>query len=309
MSSFNWFNRPAGDSSPPANAESQQEDAPKPEAAPAEAETPAADYLSFAKLAYQTIQKRKQAEQQAAEQAAREAAGAAAPVVESDGLAVEPDAQPATTVAEPKTPAVEEVEEPISALAEPEPAAIAAPPEAATDLPPDAAAAEVEPVLAPSTDATAATPEPALPFWARAEAEREERLERLKAKAIEQAEPELEQEPETDLDENFVWSAKVLAAQGRRADQVDLEEITWLKRLRQGLDKTRRSLINQLKAIVGQGPLNQDAVTEIESLLLQADVGVEATDYIIESLQTKLRQEVLPPRRRSPISKAFCEKC
>lgn len=92
-----------------------------------------------------------------------------------------------------------------------------------------------------------------------------------------------------------MWSAEVLAAQGRRPEEVSLEEITWLKRLRQGLDKTRRSLVNQLRAIVGQGPLNQDAVSEIESLLLQADVGVAATDYIIESLQAKLRQEVLPP--------------
>ena len=34
---------------------------------------------------------------------------------------------------------------------------------------------------------------------------------------------------------------------------------------------------------------------EIESLLLQADVGVEATDHIIETLQAKLREDVLPP--------------
>ncbi|MGA9382887.1 MAG: signal recognition particle-docking protein FtsY, partial [Phormidium sp.] len=74
-----------------------------------------------------------------------------------------------------------------------------------------------------------------------------------------------------------------------------IEEITWLKKLRQGLDKTRRNIVNQLKAIVGQGPLNQDAVEEIESLLLQADVGVEATDYIISALQSKLREEALPP--------------
>jgi fused signal recognition particle receptor len=34
---------------------------------------------------------------------------------------------------------------------------------------------------------------------------------------------------------------------------------------------------------------------EIEALLLQADVGVEATDYVIETLQAKMREEVLPP--------------
>jgi fused signal recognition particle receptor len=97
------------------------------------------------------------------------------------------------------------------------------------------------------------------------------------------------------FDDGFVWSAEILAAQGRRAEDVTIEEITWLRKLRQGLDKTRRSIINQLKSIVGQGPLNQAAVTEIESLLLQADVGVEATDFVIEALQKKLREETLPP--------------
>ncbi|MCY7408552.1 MAG: signal recognition particle-docking protein FtsY, partial [Alkalinema sp. CAN_BIN05] len=95
--------------------------------------------------------------------------------------------------------------------------------------------------------------------------------------------------------DGFSWSAEVLASQGRRVEDISLEEITWLKRLRQGLDKTRLNLVNRLKALVGQGPLNQDAVEEIESLLLQADVGVAATDKIIAGLQAKLLQDVLPP--------------
>jgi fused signal recognition particle receptor len=153
-----------------------------------------------------------------------------------------------------------------------------------------------------------------VPIWARS-TDRQERLERLKATAIETPEPEpirasvqaveatttrtveMEAIPGLAFDEGFLWSAEVLAAQGRRPEDISLEEISWLKRLRQGLDKTRRSLINQLKAIVGQGPLNQDAVMEIEALLLQADVGVEATDYIITTLQQKLREEVLPPEQ------------
>ncbi|AFY59726.1 signal recognition particle-docking protein FtsY [Synechococcus sp. PCC 6312] len=96
------------------------------------------------------------------------------------------------------------------------------------------------------------------------------------------------------LDEGFLWSAEVLASQGRRPEDVDIEEITWLQKLRQGLGKTRRGLVNQLKAVVGRGPLGADAVEEIESLLLQADVGVAATDKIIQALQTKIRQDALP---------------
>ena len=144
------------------------------------------------------------------------------------------------------------------------------------------------------------------PLWMQTQAETEARLEEFRSNAI-VAEPEPIIAPSTTktveyvlppdliLDDGFSWSAEVLASQGRRVEDISLEEITWLKRLRQGLDKTRRNLVNQLKAIVGQGPLNEDAVEEIESLLLQADVGVAATDKINAGLQAKLRQEVLPP--------------
>jgi fused signal recognition particle receptor len=143
-------------------------------------------------------------------------------------------------------------------------------------------------------------------FLERAAAEREAKQERLIASAIEVQEAsevlsttttEIEIPPQLPFDDGFLWSTEILAAQGRRAQDITIEEITWLKKLRQSLDKTRRGILNQIKAIVGQGPLNQAGVMEIESLLLQADVGVEATDYIIEALQKKLREEALPPEK------------
>lgn len=118
------------------------------------------------------------------------------------------------------------------------------------------------------------------------------------AKPVEEAvTPTPAPKPKVDLafDEGFLWSAEVLAAQGRSPEEVSVEEISWLQKLRQGLGKTRRGLANQLKSIVGQGPLNADAVMEIESLLLQADVGIAATDKLIEALQEKVREETLPP--------------
>ncbi len=140
------------------------------------------------------------------------------------------------------------------------------------------------------------TPPPAeaedVPIWARDD--RQQRLEQLKATAIETEAPAAPP-ADIDLDDDFLWSAKILADRGRSPEQVSLDEINWLKKLRQGLDKTRRGFVNQLKALIGQGPLNADAVESIETLLLQADVGVEATDFVIETLQAKLRQESLPP--------------
>jgi fused signal recognition particle receptor len=133
----------------------------------------------------------------------------------------------------------------------------------------------------------------AMPAWMR----KSDALERLKETAVEIPEPEPKKAKSSEnlsLDDNFVWSSKILAAQGRRPEDVSEEEINWLSKLREGLGKTRRSLINQLKAVVGQGPLNDDAVMAIEGMLLQADVGIEATDYIIETLQKKLKEESLP---------------
>ncbi|WP_424100756.1 signal recognition particle-docking protein FtsY [Moorena producens] len=167
--------------------------------------------------------------------------------------------------------------------------------------------------IAPSAETTEEETPASGPSWARrASTNRLARLERLKETAIETPEPEpevatvIEDEGEAEIDQDmlglafddgFLWSAEVLASQGRSPEDISIEEISWLKQLRQGLGKTRRGLINQLKAIVGQGPLNQDAVMEIEALLLQADVGVEATDYIIETLQARLREESLPAEK------------
>jgi fused signal recognition particle receptor len=106
-------------------------------------------------------------------------------------------------------------------------------------------------------------------------------------------------------DEGFLWSTKVLAAEGRKAEDVTIEEISWLKRLRQGLDKTRRGFVNQLKSALGQGPLNKNAVEQIEALLLQADIGVSATDQIIAALQKKVKDEVLPSDQAIAILKAI----
>ncbi|MBD2099354.1 signal recognition particle-docking protein FtsY [Leptolyngbya sp. FACHB-261] len=177
---------------------------------------------------------------------------------------------------------------------------------------------EATPETAPlDTEASQSTTRPedgaSLPFWARAEADRQARLERLKATAIEETTPEpisgtatesatqsvvsVPELPELPFDEGFLWSAEILAAQGRRAEDISIEEITWLRRLRQGLEKTRRGLVNQLKALANQGPLNADAVDQIETLLLQADAGVAATDRVVKALQTRLRQETLPPEQ------------
>ena len=238
--------------------------APEPAASPAPSPGPAidSDALAWAREAYARLK----AEQQAARQAeSAVAAPAPAPAPE-----LEPEPEPESE-SEPETqPRASE-----PAIAE------ASPPEGSS----------------------AAAP---LSLLERAAAERQQRQRELLAREA-AAEPAAapvpapaavsgadEVEPRLgDFDEAFTWSAEVLAAQGRRADQVSLEEIDWLARLRRGLEKTRRGFVSQLLEKLGDDPLTPQVLDDLESTLLRADVGVQATDQVIEALRARLNQEVV----------------
>ncbi|MEZ2303400.1 MAG: signal recognition particle-docking protein FtsY [Microcoleus sp.] len=332
---FNWFRRQYSESgsSEQENIPVQPQEESPTESAPVEPQTDAADpsspaiaedYLNWAKAAYKNIQKQQKPETpetEVTQTPATEVPAAETDIAESATVeptdAIELEAPIAQVVAETSEISAPAIVEATDASPTAESIAIVQPvaqqlevstqqgeiPEPAISVPdPESIASEPNPV---ATEVRAETAE-ALPFWARAQADRMERIERLKETALE--EPEviaaaaaraaiIEEIPGFAFDEGFLWSSEILASQGRRPDQVSVEEITWLQKLRKGLERTRRSLINRLKAIVGQGPLNQDAVAEIETLLLQADVGVAATDIIISRLQAKLSQEVLPPEQ------------
>ena len=134
-----------------------------------------------------------------------------------------------------------------------------------------------------------------------AAARRQERLEQLvEQEPAAEPEPELVQvsEPEAEpklgqLDEDFLWSAEVLAAQGRQVDQVSLEEIDWLGRLRRGMEKTRQNFVTTLLDNLGGDPLSEASLDDIETLLLQADVGVEATDQVLDQLRRRMNETVV----------------
>ena len=200
-----------------------------------------------------------------------------------------------------------------SAEPAPEPAPVSEPeaapeqPEAAAAVPDSSVAAEPEPepVAAVPEPAPQPEPEPAVPSassWLEAAAaRRQERLEQL-VEEEPSAEPETElvqvSEPEAEpklgqLDEDFLWSAEVLAAQGRQADQISLEEIDWLGRLRRGMEKTRQNFVTTLLENLGDDPLSEASLDDIETLLLQADVGVEATDQVLDLLRRRMNEAVV----------------
>ena len=239
-------------------------------------------------------------------------APAADPAVDAvPAAAPEPagDSPPAATSGEPASPPATVDGEALAwarqayarLKAEQQAAALASPPLEPTPEPPPV------PLMQPELDPPVAAPGSGLSLLEQAAAGREQRQAELLARASPAPAPTPQAPPaprsESDepgpqlgsFDADFSWSAEVLAAQGRRADQVSLEEIDWLGRLRRGLEKSRQGFVSQLLETLGDDPLTPEVLDDIESLLLRADVGVSATDRVLDALRQRLNREVVDP--------------
>lgn len=301
---FDWFQRrlaqPQAADEPPAAPQAEQEPPPV-DATPGETNGEQPQEVSPPEpAAIQTTAEFQEATPATPDQAAPAASGSTA--IDADALAWAREAyarlkaeQQATRPAEPPPP-------PAEALP------LEAPPPVAPSPP------QAPPTLeAPPSEAPPGPTPPPLSLLERAAAERRQRQQELMQAAViqEMAPAEAAEAPpppaappaqanaeETeptlgDFDEAFTWSAEVLAAQGRRADQVSLEEIDWLARLRRGMEKTRQGFVSQLLERLGDDPLTPEVLDDLETTLLRADVGVQATDQVLDALRARLNQEVV----------------
>ena len=60
-----------------------------------------------------------------------------------------------------------------------------------------------------------------------------------------------------------------------------------MKRLVQGLRKTKERLLNPLRAMLASRDLDDTVIDDIEGLLFSADLGVDATERIIGRLRAR----------------------
>ena len=66
---------------------------------------------------------------------------------------------------------------------------------------------------------------------------------------------------------------------------------SWAARLKAGLARTREALGGGLSALLGRRRVDEALLEELESALLQADCGVEASRSIIEALRARAKRE------------------
>ena len=68
----------------------------------------------------------------------------------------------------------------------------------------------------------------------------------------------------------------------------------WYSRLKQGLSRTRGQLSNGLGAVfLGRKTIDAELIEELETILLMADVGIETTNYVLDTLTTRVSRQAL----------------
>jgi fused signal recognition particle receptor len=69
---------------------------------------------------------------------------------------------------------------------------------------------------------------------------------------------------------------------------------SWAQRLKQGLSRTRGALTGQIAGLFGVGvKIDEGLFEELESVLLSADVGVEATQHLTDRLRARVKKDKL----------------
>ena len=67
-----------------------------------------------------------------------------------------------------------------------------------------------------------------------------------------------------------------------------------LDRLRAGVDKTRRQILNNLSdAVLGKKEINDEVLDDLEEVLISSDIGPETTQRILEAITKKVEREEL----------------
>jgi len=70
--------------------------------------------------------------------------------------------------------------------------------------------------------------------------------------------------------------------------------VGWAQRLKQGLAKTREKLGGQIAGLFGVGrKIDAELFEELETILITADIGVDATQFLLDTLQKRVRREGL----------------
>ena len=79
-------------------------------------------------------------------------------------------------------------------------------------------------------------------------------------------------------------------APGAAAEQAT-PKLSWTERLKAGLSRTRAALNTPLGELFARGKIDDELLEELESTLLMADCGVDATQWLLTELRVQVKKE------------------
>ena len=70
-------------------------------------------------------------------------------------------------------------------------------------------------------------------------------------------------------------------------------QLSWRERLKAGLARTRSQFGGKLKSIFSRGKVDAELLEELEALLLTSDVGIDATQHLLDELKARAKRETI----------------
>jgi len=77
------------------------------------------------------------------------------------------------------------------------------------------------------------------------------------------------------------------------APAAETPALSWTERLKRSLSKTRSQLGNQLAALFSGGRIDEEVYEELETILLTSDVGVSATQALLDDIRNRVKRQSL----------------
>lgn len=111
------------------------------------------------------------------------------------------------------------------------------------------------------------------------------------AAAVEGAAAEPVSFPAEQTDSGAVMTIEAVSGSSSDADVAESEPapaLGWAARLKQGLSKSRNQMAKSLAGVFGGGKIDEDLYEELETVLLTADMGIEATEYLMAEVRKRV---------------------
>ena len=77
-------------------------------------------------------------------------------------------------------------------------------------------------------------------------------------------------------------------AEQQPAEEQPTETGGWTARLKQGLSKSRDKMAKSLAGVFGGGKIDEDLYEELETVLLTSDMGIEATEHLMDEVRRRV---------------------